>query len=91
MVISYVAVEGSRLDYVQKHQQDLHIARYVGLTDYLNTRAEREEHTVGTICVLSSSFIGSPRAMKQAYQGAMAICAEIGKPAFFLTFTCNQK
>ena len=56
-----------------------------------NNRAEREHLTVGQVIVLPSSFIGSPRAMKQAYQDAMTICGKFGKSTFFLTFTCNPK
>ena len=59
--------------------------------DYVHNRAERENAAVGSVYILPSSFIGSPRAMKQAYQDAMAICGKHGKPTFFLTFTCNPK
>ncbi|XP_057381786.1 uncharacterized protein LOC130704351 [Daphnia carinata] len=91
IVDSYVKVEANRVKYLQTHQADLHVAQYNGLTDYLNTRAERENMTVGTSVILPSSFLGSPRAMKQGYQDAMAICGKFGKPTFFLTFTCNPK
>ena len=91
MVDCYVKTKGNRLKYIREHQADLHVSQYNGLTDYLNNRAERENYTVGTICILPSSFIGSPRAMMQAYQDAMAICGKYGKPTYFLTFTCNPK
>lgn len=54
MVGAYVATEGSRLEFIRYYQTELHIAPYVGLTDYLNTRAKREENTVDTLCVLPS-------------------------------------
>ncbi|XP_046452737.1 uncharacterized protein LOC124200510 [Daphnia pulex] len=46
-----------------------------------------------TQCEFYSSqlSIRSPRAMKQGYQDAMAICSRFGKPTYFLTFTCNPK
>jgi len=59
--------------------------------DYIADHAERENVTVGSIHILPSSFVGSPRAMKQVYQDAMAICGKFGKPVFFLAFTCNPK
>ncbi|XP_046632783.1 uncharacterized protein LOC124312311 [Daphnia pulicaria] len=90
-VDSYVKTEGNRIDWLRKHQTELHVERYCGLMDYINNRAERENVEVGTIYILPSSFIGSPRAMKQNYQDAMAIVAKFGKPTFFLTFTCNPK
>jgi len=51
--------------------------------DYIANRAERENVAVGSIHIILSSFIGSPRAMNQAYQDAMAICGKFGKPEFF--------
>lgn len=91
LVDSYIKAEGNRLRYLREHQADLHVAKYNGLMDFLNNRVERENLTVGTTYILPSSFIGSPRAMQQAYQDSMAICAKFGKPTFFLTFTCNPK
>ena len=45
----------------------------------------------GRIIILPSTFNGSPRAMQQNYQDAMAIVSKFGKPNLFLTFTCNPK
>ena len=90
-VDSYVKVEGDRLDWLKRHQAELHVERYCGLMDYINNRAERANLEVGSIYILPSGFIGSPRAMKQNYQDAMAICGKFGKPTFFVTFTCNPK
>jgi hypothetical protein len=91
VVDAYVKVEANRIHYIQMHQKDLHVAQYNGLMDYITTRAERDNITVGTPVILPSSFIGSPRAMKQGYQDAMAICSRFGKPTYFLTFTCYPK
>ncbi|KZR99990.1 ATP-dependent Helicase-like protein [Daphnia magna] len=82
-------IEANRVKYIREHQAELHVAQYDGLLDYLLNRAERENLT--SYHVLPSSFIGNPRAMKQAYQDAMAICGKFGKPVFFLAFTCNPK
>ncbi|XP_046655037.1 uncharacterized protein LOC124348808 [Daphnia pulicaria] len=90
-VDSYVKTEGNRLDWLRRNQKELHVERYCGLMDYINNRAERANLAVGSIYILPSSFIGSPRAMKQNYQDAMAICGKFGKPTFFVTFTCNPK
>ena len=91
IVDSYVKIESNRLKYLREHQSDLHVARYQGLTDYLNYRADMEGLTIGKVYILPSSFIGSPRAMKQAYQDAICICGKFGKPTYFLTMTCNPK
>ena len=87
----YVKTERNRLKFIRQNQADLHVAAYNGMMDYLNNRAERENHTVGTICILPSSFIWSPRAMIQGYEDAMAICGKYGKLSYLLTFTCNPK
>jgi hypothetical protein len=90
-VDSYVKVEGERLDWLRRNQAELHVERYYGLMDYINNRAERANLEVGSMFILPSSFIGSPRAMKQNYPDAMAICGKFGKPTLFVTFTCNPK
>ena len=46
---------------------------------------------IGTLVVLLSTFAGSPRAMQQNYQDAMAIVAKYGKHDLFLTYMCNPK
>jgi hypothetical protein len=86
-----VKIEANRVKYIREHQAELRVAQYDGLMDYVSNRAERENKTVGTIHILPSSFIGSPRAMKQSYQDAMSICSKFGKPTYFLTFNCNPK
>ena len=45
----------------------------------------------GVPVILPSSFSGSPRAMQQNYQDAMAIVSKYGRPDLFLTYTCNPK
>jgi hypothetical protein len=91
IVDSYTKIEANRLNYLETHQKYLHVTQYNGLMDYISTRAAEDNITVGTPVILPSSFTGSPRAMKQGYQDAMAICGRFGKPTFFLTFTCNPK
>ena len=88
---AYVKTEANRLNFIETHQKELNAASYSGLNDFLNDRAQQTGATVGKKVILPSSFIGSPRAMKQGYQDAMALCGKYGKPTFFLTFTCNPK
>jgi len=56
--------------------------------DHLHNSPESSVHP-GIPVVLPSSFSGSPRAMQQNYQDAMAIVAKYGKPDLFITYTCN--
>ena len=59
--------------------------------DHLHDPTESGPHP-GVPVILPSSFSGSPRAMQQNYQDAMAIVAKYGKPDLqFVTYTCNPK
>ena len=61
---------------------------YQGLIDHIQTQSDQH---AGKIVILPSSFQGSPRALQQNFQDAMAIVGKFGKPDIFLTFTCNRK
>ena len=41
--------------------------------------------------ILPSSLTGGPRYQHQLYQDAMGIVCWLGKPDFFVTFTCNPR
>lgn len=89
LVDAYVKVEQTRLDYQRFNQKQLRVDSYKGLSDYLAYAAEQRQLPPGKVVILSSCFPGSPRAMVQNYQDAMAICRKYGKPDIFITFTCN--
>ena len=40
---------------------------------------------------MPSTYLGSPRALKENFEDAMAIIKKYGKPDLFITFTCNPK
>ena len=61
------------------------------MIDQLQIQEEDLQHQPGRMVILPSSFQGSPRALLQNYQDAMAIIAKYGKPDLFITFTCNPK
>ncbi|KAI9077949.1 hypothetical protein K1719_040078 [Acacia pycnantha] len=81
-------VESDRLDYIKKHQKELRVDLYSGLSDAV-TRGEMDPLSTGRRVNLPSSFTGGARYMIQNYQDAMAICAWAGYPDIFITFTCN--
>ena len=89
VVDAYVKTEASRLDYIRR--SFLRVELYQGLMDHLHSEAEERNMQPGRMVILPSSFHGSPRAMQQNYQDAMAIIAKFGKPDLFITFTCNPK
>ncbi|XP_057297097.1 uncharacterized protein LOC130625993 [Hydractinia symbiolongicarpus] len=75
-VDSYGKVEGNNLNYIRANQTNLRVDSYEGLADHLNARAEERGLQPGRIVVLPSSFQGSPRAMAQNYQDAMAVIGQ---------------
>lgn len=87
----YTKLEGNRLGWIAKSQDKLQAGSYKVVHDYLATMAERANSAVGSVVILPSSFVGSPRAMQQAYQDAMAIVGKFGKPHLFITMTCNPR
>ena len=91
VVDAYVKIEASRLNYLRHNQSQLRVELYQGLMDHLHSQAAERNLTPGKMVILPSSFQGSPRAMQQNYQDAMAIIAKFGRPDLFLTFTCNPK
>ena len=91
IVCAYVKIEGNNLEFVLRHQDQLRVENYSGLSDFLAARSDSTNIKVGRMIVLPSSFIGSPRAMIQLYQDAMALITAFGKPHIFLTITCNPK
>ena len=91
IVDSYVRTETARLHFIRHNQAQLRVELYQGLLEHLHSQAEQQNLEPGKVVILPSSFQGSPRAMQQNYQDAMAIVSKYGKPDIFLTFTCNPK
>ncbi|GBL82079.1 hypothetical protein AVEN_50639-1 [Araneus ventricosus] len=78
IVDSYLQVEANNLNFIRTHQQQLRTE----LTKDLPT---------GIPVILSSSFEGSPRNMRERCADAMSIFAKYGAPDLFITFTANPK
>ena len=88
-VDAYVKIEGQRIDYLKREQNKLRVETYQGVVDHLNSAADATGRQLGSLIILPSSFNGSPRAMLQRFQDAMAMIGKYGKPDLFITFTCN--
>lgn len=90
----YVRMESNNLNYVRTNQRALLAEAYQGLMDHVNQQHHldvADPMAVGRRVILPSTFVGSPRYMKQCYQDAMAIVRKYGKPDLFITFTCNPR
>ena len=46
---------------------------------------------VGMKVILPATVYGSPRSYSEAFQDAMSIVGQLGKPDVFITFTSNSK
>ena len=91
IVDAYIRTEAARVDFVNRHQQQLRVETYKGLMDFVHSQAQAQNKKTGKVVVLPSSFQGSPRNMQQNFQDAMSIVTKFGKPNLFLTFTCNPR
>ena len=90
IVDAYLKVESGRLNWQRNNQNTLRADLYRGLQDAVEA-GDNDMRTLGRRVVLSSSFIGGPRAMRQLYQDAMSVVTRHGKPDLFITFTCNPR
>jgi Helitron helicase-like domain at N-terminus len=86
-VHTFIIAESNRLDWLRNNQRALRVENYQGLVDALLQGNEGER--VGNLCILPSTYVGSPRYMHQNYQDAMAIVNKFGQPDLFITMTCN--
>ena len=47
------------------------------------------DEVISRCIVLPSTFTGGERYYRQRFQDSLAIVRKVGKPDFFITFTCN--
>ena len=62
IVMAYIKVEDSRLNWVQNNQRTLRSESYQGLQDYMRRSVRGGDMRVGKTIVLPSSFRESPRS-----------------------------
>ena len=82
----YSKIEGERLNYIRYHQKEIRAEKYNGFMDALDNEDGRN---AGRKIILPPTVYGSPRFYAEAFQDAMAIVRNYGKPSLFITFTCN--
>ena len=84
----YVKIEGQRLAFIRSNQNKLRSEQYV-LHEHVNNLGNDHNVRPGCVVVLPSTYVGSPRALKENFEDAMAIIKKYGKPDLFIT--CNPK
>ncbi|XP_065673938.1 uncharacterized protein LOC136073125 isoform X2 [Hydra vulgaris] len=65
--------------------------QYDALHEHVIYRANDLKVRPGRVVILPSSYVGSPRALKENFEDAMAVLKKYCKPDLFITFTCNPK
>ncbi|KAG2192401.1 hypothetical protein INT47_012468 [Mucor saturninus] len=88
VVDMYAKIEHNRMSFITNNQDRLRVDLYSGIQDAMNLD-DSDLANLGRRVILPSSFVGSPRHMRQLYQDAMSIVRHFGKPDLFITFTCN--
>ena len=88
-VDAYCRIEAGRLRWVRMNQKTIRAEVYSGLQDAIANDLNLAK--IGKRVILPSSVSGSPRHQHQLYSDAMAVVRDLGKPSFFITFTCNPK
>ena len=76
------------MDWTRRNQGKLRAGLYQNVVDAVQHNPNAVGHQLGRR-VLPSSYIGSPRNLRQQYLDAMAIVRMRGRPDLFITFTCN--
>lgn len=81
-------IEEEKLNFLRSEQgqRKIRAELYQGLFDAV---AGGNEADVGRKVILPATYPGSPRQFVRNYQDAMAIVRKLGKPTYFITFTCN--
>ena len=83
----FAKVQSERLLYIKLNQKKLRADSYVHLKDQI--REDKNVEDIGKVCILPSTFTGSPRYMHEKTQDAMTYVRKFGKPDLFITFTAN--
>ena len=83
----YVKIESN----IKFNQAKLRSEKYIHFSDVIigNIDATNDINNIGTAYILSSSYIGSPRRMKECIQDAMTYEQAYSRLNLFITFTCN--
>ena len=88
---AYVKIEGQHLAFIRNNHNKLRSEQYDVLHEHVNNLGSDHNVRPGRVVVLPSTYVGSPRALKENFEDAMAIIKKYGKPDLFITFTCNPK
>ena len=91
IVMAYIKVEDSRLNWIHNNQRTLRSESYQGLQDYRRLSVRGGDMRVAKIIVLPSSFRESPHFRYQKYMDALAVMRVFGSYDLFVTLTCNPR
>ena len=87
VVDQWAKIEDSRLELVRRNQKSIRAEKYQGLMG----AASDDPVNVGMKIILPATVYGSPPFYSEAFQHAIPIFRQLGKPDLFITFTYNPK
>ena len=88
VVDQWAKKEANRLQCVRGKKKSIRTEKYQG---FMNATSSDDPVNVGMKIVLPATIYGSPRFYSEAFQDAMSIVRQLGKPDLVFTFTCNPK
>ncbi|XP_065663052.1 uncharacterized protein LOC136085656 [Hydra vulgaris] len=80
-VDAYVKIEDQRLAFIKNNQNKLRSEQYDALNEHVNNIANERNVRPGRVVILPSSSVGSPRALKENFEDAMAIIKKYDQTA----------
>lgn len=91
IVDMYVKMESERLRFIRFNQSRLRAEEFIHLRDAINSPHDQNVNVndIGSMVILPSSYVGSPRHMQEYIQDAMTYVRVYGRPDLIITFTCN--
>lgn len=91
--MAYCRIETLRLNFLTYNQPVLRVDQYRNVVDAVQSedRQNGDNQNVGRRIILPSSFVGSPRYMRERYLDAMAVVRTFGKPSLLITVTANPE
>ena len=86
----WAMIENQNLQYLAKNQKKLRADLYQNVVDHTEND-DAVPDGVGRRIILPATFQGGRRHEMEMFQDALALTRTYGKPALFVTFTCNPK
>ncbi|KAL0902327.1 hypothetical protein ABMA27_000223 [Loxostege sticticalis] len=89
LVDMYVKMESERRRYIALNKSKLRAESFIHLQDAIANVGNVNTNDLGSMVILPSSFVNSPRYLHEYTQDAFTYVRNYGRPDLFITMTCN--